>query len=246
MAKLLLLACLAGTMAWAADPAGMVLIPAGEFLRGRAFAWSDYDVAWYPNPAKDDQPVRTIKLNAYSLDVSEVTQAQYAAFVKATGHAAPYNWREGKMPEDRAKYPVADVSWEDANAFCSWAGKRLPTEAEWERAAGPDRDLTSKDAVYNQVNGPSPVCTKSKNESGLCDMIGNVWEWCGDWYGREYYRDAPAENPKGPEKGMYRVLRGGSWFDVPKLFLSTSYRSWARPGERSPTIGFRCAKPVTP
>ena len=230
----------------------MVAIPGGEFVQGRTFEWPDYDVKWYPNPAKDDQPAHPVKLPPFFLDQAEVTNARYAAFVKATGHAAPYNWRDGKLPEGKEAHPVVDVSWEDAQAFCGWEGKRLPTEAEWERAArGPqsgkmypwgDRDITPQDAVYNQVDGPKPVCGKAKSDQGLCDMIGNVWEWCADWYGQHYYETAPALNPAGPETGMYRVLRGGSWFDVPKLFLTTSYRSWARPGERSPTIGFRCAK----
>jgi sulfatase modifying factor 1 len=236
----------------AAEP-GMVLIPAGEFLRGRSHPWSDYDeVKWYPNAARDEEPARRISLDAFYIDETEVTNERYAAFVQATGHRPPYYWREGKLPAGKETYPVVNVTWDDAKAFCAWAGKRLPTEAEWERAArGPadgkmypwgDRDPTNKDARYNKLDGPGPVCASAKNEFGLCDMIGNVWEWCSDWYGQHYYKVAPDRNPPGPEKGLYRVLRGGSWFDVPKLFLTSSYRSWARQGERSPTIGFRCAK----
>jgi formylglycine-generating enzyme required for sulfatase activity len=236
---------------WAADGRpGMVLIPGGEFLRGRSFTWADYEVKWYPNPAKDDQPVRKVSLDSFYMDQSEVTNERYAAFVKATGHGAPYSWKAGQIAAGKEQYPVADVSWDDATSFCAWEGKRLPTEAEWEHAARGtqegkmypwgDRDITAKDAVYNQVDGPQPVCSKAKNEFGLCDMIGNVWEWCSDWYGLHYYESSPDHNPRGPDTGIYRVLRGGSWFDVPKLFLTSSYRSWARPSERSPTIGFRC------
>ncbi|MBV8818530.1 MAG: SUMF1/EgtB/PvdO family nonheme iron enzyme, partial [Acidobacteriaceae bacterium] len=198
------------------------------------------------------QPARKISVDPFFMDVAEVTNQRYAAFVNATGHRAPYGWKNGQMPEAHENYPVVDVSWDDARDFCAWEGKRLPTEAEWERAARGkeegrmypwgDREITSKDAVYNRVDGPQPVCSKEKNDFCLCDMIGNVWEWCSDWYGQHYYDEAPGRNPPGPEKGLYRVLRGGSWFDVPPLFLTTSYRSWARQSERSPTIGFRCVK----
>ena len=236
----------------AADPIGMVLIPGGEYLRGRSFPWSDYEVAWYPNPVKDDSPARKITVDAFWLDAAEVTNSRYAAFVKSVGHRAPYHWRHGQMPEGKGSHPANNVSWDDAAAFCAWDGaKRLPTEAEWERAARGDqegkmypwgdRDITAKDAVFNQIDGPQAVCGKGK-VGGLCDVIGNVWEWCADWYGQKYYASAPPANPSGPEAGQYRVLRGGSWFDVPPLFLTIPYRSWARPGERSPTIGLRCAK----
>jgi formylglycine-generating enzyme required for sulfatase activity len=235
----------------AAEP-GMVLIPAGEFQRGRTFVWSDYDVQWYPNPAKDDTPVKKITLDAFYMDESEVTNDRYAAFVKAAKHSPPYYWIKGEVPKGKEKHPVVNVSWDDASAFCAYEGKRLPTEAEWERACrGPedgkmfpwgDRDPTLKDAHYGALDGPTSVCTKAKNAYGLCDIIGNVWEWTADWYERKYYDVAPDRNPKGPEAGLYRTLRGGSWFDQPKLFLTCSYRSWARQAERSPTIGFRCVK----
>lgn len=237
---------------WAADPVSMVRIEGGEFLRGRSQAWPDYDVAWYPNPVKDDTPARKISVDAFWLDVAEVTNARYQAFLQATRHRAPHHWRGGEMPAGKGDFPVNNVSWDDAVTFCAWdGGKRLPTEAEWERAARGalegkmypwgDRAITGADAVYNQVDGPRAVCSKAK-VNGLCDLTGNVWEWCADWYGQKYYAEASAQNPAGPASGQYRTLRGGSWFDVPPLFLSVSYRSWARPEERSPTIGFRCAK----
>jgi formylglycine-generating enzyme len=230
----------------------MVEIPGGEFLRGLTYEWTDYAVKWYPNPAKDDTPAVRITIDAFYLDESEVTNQRYAAFVSSTGHRAPYYWRDAKTPPGKEAFPVVDVSWDDASAFCASEGKRLPTEAEWERAARGniegamypwgDRKIASADAVYNQVDGPGAVCSKTRYAFGLCDMIGNVWEWCSDWYGQHYYQIAPDHNPTGPDSGLYRVLRGGSWFDVPPLFLTVSYRSWARQKERSPTIGFRCAK----
>ncbi len=194
--------------------------------------------------------MRRITVASFYLDEHEVTNKQYARFLRATSRKPPYNWVQGKMPEDRADFPVVDVSWDDAAAYCLWAGKRLPTEAEWERACRGlaegsrypwgDRAPTSEDARFDGIDGPCKVCRTRRNYFGLCDIVGNVWEWCADWYDREYYEQAPASDPQGPKHGLYRVLRGGSWADVPK-YLTCAYRSWARPGERSPNIGFRCA-----
>lgn len=237
--------------AMAAEP-GMMFIPGGKFSRGRTFEWSDATVKWYPAPHQDDLPVRTIALSPFYLAETEVTNEQYAAFVKATRRRAPYHWRKGQFAEGKAKHPVVNVSWDDAAAYCSWdRGKRLPTEAEWERAARglaegrmfpwAGEKITPKQAVYGQSDGPKAVCGAGRNDFGLCDMIGNVWEWVADWYERGYYATAPDRDPTGPAVGKYRVLRGGSWFDEPPLFLTNSYRSWARQQERSQTIGFRCA-----
>jgi formylglycine-generating enzyme required for sulfatase activity len=229
----------------------MVFIPGGEYLRGRTYEWADYNLGYYPRPNQDDRPTRVIYIDPFYMDESEVTNEQYAAFVKATGHRAPYHWVKGKFAEGKQKHPVVNVSWDDAAAYCAWQGKRLPTEAEWERACRGigeaqmfpwgDRNPTSKDAHYG-AESPEAVCGKERSYFGLCDIIGNVWEWCSDHYGRTYYQEAPARNPKGPPEGLYRVLRGGSWFDQPPLFLTCAYRSWARQAERSPTIGFRCVK----
>jgi len=233
----------------------MVFIPGGEFSRGRSYDWPDTRLAWYPNPLKDDTPVRKTYVNPFHMDESEVTNEIYGAFVKATHRKPPYHWLKGEIPKGREKHPVVNVSWDDAAAFCAWQGKRLPTEAEWERASRGlddgrmypwgDSNPTSKMAVYGSDTGPETVCSKERNYFGLCDIIGNVWEWTADWYDRKYYEVAPDHDPLGPAQGIYRVLRGGSWFDQPILFLTCSYRSWARPAERSPTIGFRCVRSVT-
>ncbi|MBI3208773.1 MAG: formylglycine-generating enzyme family protein [Candidatus Solibacter usitatus] len=235
----------------AAEP-GMVFIPGGEFQRGRTHKLPDDGLKWDPEVLLDDRPVRAIRVDAFYMDTYEVTNEQYAKFVAATKHRAPYNWPAGKVPEGKAKHPVAAVSWDDAMAYAKWAGKRLPTEAEWERAcrgltegakySWGERRPTNKDARFT-ANGPADVGMCAANSFGLFDMSGNVWEWTLDYYSRDYYASAPQRNPKGPEKGMYRVLRGGSWADVEK-FLTCAYRSWARPAERSPNIGFRCVKPI--
>jgi sulfatase modifying factor 1 len=231
---------------------GMVFIPGGEFLRGRSHALPDDNLKWFPTLMKDDRPVRAIYIDPFYLDEHEVTNDQYAEFVKATNHRPPYNWPKGQVPQGQGKFPVVDVSWDDAAAYARWAGKRLPTEAEWERACRGldtgkkypwgDREPVKTDARYNAPEeGPAAVCQFARNYFGLCDMAGNVWEWCSDWYDKDYYRSAPGRNPLGPAAGLYRVLRGGSWADLPK-YLTCAYRSWARPAERSPNIGFRCAK----
>lgn len=236
--------------AWAGEP-GMVFIPGGQFQRGRTHKLPDDGLKWVPEVMKDDRPVRGIYVDPFYMDEHEVSNEQYAAFVKATRHRAPYNWPDGKILAGKEKYPVVDVSWDDAAAFAKWAGKRLPTEAEWERACrGIDegavypwgnRKPAKMDARYNAVDGPAPVGQSKPNYFGLFDMAGNVWEWCSDWYAKDYYASAPERNPPGPPQGRYRVLRGGSWADEEK-YLTCANRSWARPAERSPNIGFRCVK----
>lgn len=229
----------------------MVFIPEGQYLRGRSHSNPDALLKWYPNPLKDDTPARQIRIGPFYLDEAEVTNHRYAAFVAKTGRKPPYQWLAGKVPPGKENAPVVNVTWDDAAAFCRWEGKRLPTEAEWERAARGmgegriypwgDRTPTARDARFDTLDGPSPVCGFPRNYFGLCDMAGNVWEWTSDWYGRDVYATSAEVDPKGPAEGMYRVIRGGSWFDQAK-FLSCAYRSWARPAEKSPTIGFRCAK----
>jgi formylglycine-generating enzyme required for sulfatase activity len=246
----ILIALLGPALLPAAEP-GMVFIPGGQFSRGRTFEWADAKVQWYPTSDQDDLPVRSITVDPFYMDEAEVTNQRYAAFAAATHHRTPYQWLHGELPNGKEKYPVVNVSWDDATSFCAWEGKRLPTEAEWERASRGigdgkmypwgDRAPTAEDARFNS-EGPVDVCSKKRNHFGLCDMIGNVWEWCSDWYERTYYSVAPEKNPTGPATGLYRVLRGGSWFDQPPLFLTCSYRSWARQAERSATIGFRCVK----
>ncbi len=229
----------------------MVFIPGGDYLRGRSHALPDDGLKWDPVLLQDERPVKRIKVAPFYLDAREVTNKQYAAFVQAKKHRAPYNWPKGAMPAGKESFPVAAVDWHDALAYCGWAGKRLPAEAEWERAARGvaegqkypwgEHQPTKKDACFDTLGGPCEVGNFPANYFGLFDMAGNVWEWTADWYSREYYQSAPASNPSGPEKGQYRVIRGGGWSDIAK-YLTNSYRSWARPLERSPNIGIRCAK----
>jgi formylglycine-generating enzyme required for sulfatase activity len=228
---------------------GMVLIPAGEFTMGRTKLTRDDNTTMRPRVLLDDRPAHKVWLDAYSLDAHEVTNVQYAKFVTATSRRPPYHWSAGQYPQGEENLPVFNVSWDDANAYCAWAGKRLPTEAEWERAARGGKEglsypwgdkMEPGKARYNVEAGPASVGQFPANDFGLFDMAGNVSEWCSDWFDREYYQSSPARNPKGPESGMYKVIRGGAWSDEPAR-TTVFFRNWVRPTQTTPNIGFRCA-----
>lgn len=230
------------------DGSAMVVIPAGEFLMGSE--------SGYPN----ERPVHPVFIDAFALAQHPVTNTQYERFVRETGHRVPYlddpraeatNWdREARTyPAGHAQHPVVLVSWHDAHTYCEWAGGRLPTEAEWEKAArgglegkpypwGDEIDPSL--ANYDNRNGTTLVGSYLPNGYGLHDMAGNVWEWVGDWYNATYYPRSPQRNPQGPEKGSVRVLRGGAWLLFPQ-FCRVAYRFRNSPDFRSNLIGFRLA-----
>lgn len=227
-----------------------VQIPGGTFTMGRTRETADDKTTMRPLILRDDRPARKVTVRPFEMDAYEVTQADYAEFVSKTGHRTPYHWQDGKVPVGKEKHPVHNVDWEDANAYCKWAGKRLPTEAEWEYAArggleGMDFPLGDKitpaDARFNTAEGPGPVGVYKPNAFGLYDMAGSVSEWCSDWFDRAYYETGPAENPTGPEAGKYKIIRGGSWSDGPRR-VTVFFRNWVRPNQTTPNIGFRCAK----
>ena len=215
----------------------------------------------------DENPGHTVRLDAYWIDCYEVTNRLYKRFVDATGHRAPfveaewaepYNWINTDYPPGTGEYPVVLVSWEDAAAYAAWAGKRLPTEAEWEKAARGGRvkqqypfgdAIDEKHANYFTsiitTNRLKPVGSFPPNPYGLYDMSGNVWEWCGDWYLQTYYRGSPDANPQGPSEGLYRVFRGGSWINRAEQ-LRCSERARNVPSHQSHIIGFRCARSAEP
>lgn len=230
-----------------------VRIPSGPFEMGRSHELPDDHLKWFPQLLRDDRPVRTVTLGAFDIDMHEVTNREYAKFVEAGFARTPHYWPDGRFPEAQGDQPAANVTWDEADAYCRWTGRRLPTEAEWEKSCRGgleaqkypwgDEEASPEKAHYDSVQGPKAVCTYENNAYGLCDMAGNVWEWTADLYAKEYYADGPAEDPQGPPDGRYRVLRGGSWADVPK-FLTCAHRSFSRPEERSPNIGFRCVRTV--
>lgn len=228
---------------------GMVQVPAGEFTMGRTKSTRDDSTKMRPQVLLDDRPAHKVWVDAFEMDAREVTNARYAKFVAATGRKTPYHWVGGKVPEGQESYPIYNVDWADADAFCKWDGKRLPTEAEWERAArggleGMDYPwgdgIKSAQALFNVQTGPGPVGQFAPNAFGLFDMAGGVSEWCSDWWDHDYYGRGENKSPKGPAQGLYKIMRGGAWSDSPKR-VTVFFRNWAAPEQKTPNVGFRCA-----
>jgi len=218
------------------DSVAMVYVPGGSYVMGADSGFPD------------EQPKHEVFVDPFYIDINEVTVAQYQKFLKETGRNAPEFW----LPEiDRTDDPVVGVSWEDAAAYAKWAGKRLPTEAEWEFAArGGTTDGRypwgdEPDLEFANVGsfGIAPVKSFRPNGYGIYDMIGNVWEWCSDWYDPDYYSNSPKQNPQGPKSGKYKVLRGWAWYcNAYQAKLTKRYSS--DPTARSYSYGFRCVKPA--
>jgi formylglycine-generating enzyme required for sulfatase activity len=236
-------------------PPGMVLVPAGEFTMGRTRSTPDDETGMRPLALRDDRPAHPVELDAFHIDAKEVTHAAYAEFVTATGRPAPRHWLGGKIPPDMSEVPIYNVDLNDANAYCGWAGKRLPFEAEWEKAArggqdgldfpwGDDKPSEAL-ARFNTPLGPTATGKRKPNPYGIYDMAGSVAEWCGDWFERTYYETSPRKNPTGPESGLYKVIRGGAWSDGPNR-ITVFFRNWVRPNQKTPNIGFRCVSNAPP
>jgi formylglycine-generating enzyme required for sulfatase activity len=214
-------------------------IPAGWFLMGE------------DSGRKSHQPQRRVYLDNYEIQVTEVTRGEFAAFIAATDYQAP-GWMPGQ-PEENDQLPVVGVLWEDANAYCRWLGMRLPTEAEWEKAARGtdgrrypwgDRWDSSKANTVESGNGNlQPVGSFPVGISpyGILDMSGNAAEWVSDYFDPDYYSYAPDRNPPGPEVIMDRILRGGS-FAGPVDYATTFFRDSSHSVKPNDRVGFRCAK----
>lgn len=233
-----------GNAARAAAPAGMVLIPAGNFLMGTNTGDRKGDNV--PRTYDDARPEHTVTLSAFYIDKTEVTNAEYLRFCQATHYPVPPGWEKGTYPAGQSDYPVTRVSWYEAEAFAQWTGKRLPTEAEWEKAArGTDgrsypwgNDWKDSNLVWDR-SGPDRVGSKPQGASpyGILDMAGNVLEWTSDWYAP--YPKAPVQFPEYDQ--TLKVARGGAFYGYP-FFAATFYRSVDYPTARSEWIGFRCVK----
>ncbi len=253
-----MLALLARTQAAKETPLEWVPVAAGEFEMG----------AEGEHAGADEQPKHKVFVDAFLIGKYEVTNAQYHAFVKATGHRTPENccepkyniWKGDSPAPGVEELPVINVSWDDADAFCKWSGGRLPTEAEWEKAArGTDGRIYpwgNEPPSGNRANysfdpvsmwdGAASLAKKDqyefgKSPYGAFEMAGNVWEWTQDWYDENYYKSSPAKNPTGPPKGDARVIRGASWRNTADM-LRAANRNKHAPGERRVYIGIRCAK----
>ena len=261
----ILLGCVCAPLPTAAQtqaPEDMVEIPAGEFWMGRSYA-NRYDATDnLPRAFRDDRPANVVYLDAFYLDIYEVTNADYARFLVATGGQAPWHWRDGKFRDGLDRQAVSNVNWFEANAYCMTSGKRLPSEAEWEKAVrgGLDRKIYTWDdtvvpdeyrpkyiadgPVAIALNQAADIGSYPPNGYGLHDMIGNVIEWTNDWYERGYYAFMPKRNPQGPESGVLKSVRGGGWAESRRRAgkLANHYRNYSDPELRGLAIGFRCAQ----
>jgi iron(II)-dependent oxidoreductase len=239
-----LVACASAVVIPRDPPPGMVVVPAGWFAMGSA---PNPALAWFEQGV-DETPQHRVKLPTFWIDRHEVTETAYANFVQQTGHRAPRLWA-GERPR-RHDHPVSDLSWDDANAYCRWAGKRLPTEAEWEKAArGGDGRLWPWGSDYRagtanlQDSGRGdtvPVGSYPNDVSpyGVLDMAGNVMEWTASWY--EPYQGSTLARPDFGRK--YRVLKGGAWTTPPLPFSRAANRHAIAPKWDHPHFGVRCAK----
>jgi len=258
------------TMSVAAAP-HLARIPAGDFLMGAA------------DGEADERPVHRVYVSEFFIGRFPVTNDEYARFVRATSHpapgirglpliaagapdaafkefAAPYVWPDGEPPAGRGNHPVVLVRYDDAVAYCAWLSAetgrhvRLPTEAEWEKAArggaegakfpwgdslDPSHGNYLAEPAAKRQRGTRPTGTYPANAYGLCDVIGNVWEWIADWYAADYYGQGEAQDPRGPAAGSLRIVRGASWVTDELTMLRCAYRHRVPPDTYAYSIGFR-------
>ena len=254
-----------------ATPPDLARIPAGDFLMGAS------------NAQDDERPVHRVYVSEFFIARFPVTNDEYARFIQATGHRAPsirelpliasggrdglfeelaaaYVWEDGHPPAGHGSHPVVLVPYDDAVAYCRWLSDalgriaRLPTEAEWEKAArggtdgqrypwgddiDPSRGNFLSDPAVKNERGTRPTGTYPPNGYGLYDMAGNVWEWVSDWYASDYYSISDSRNPRGPESGSMRIVRGGSWVNEDVGMLRCAYRHQVPPDTYAHSVGFR-------
>lgn len=220
----------------------MVIVPAGWFVMGQ------------DDQRRSNRPQREVYLDAFAIDRTEVTVAAFAEFIAANGYQT-VRWEPSlsKVQPDR---PVVNLLWKEANAYCGWAGKRLPTEAEWEKAA---RGTDARRYPWGNTWDPGRTNTAESGHGGLqpagsfplgaspygaLDMAGNAAEWVNDYFDFAYYTYAPDHNPTGPEQVLDHGLRGGSWAS-PHTHAQTFFRDSSHSARPNPRVGFRCASTLT-
>ncbi len=223
----------------------MRLIPGGEFTMGKN-----------TERGGDFHPAHKVVVDSFYMDSHEVTNAEYLKFCQETGHKFPEFWNVGifHCGENFPDYPVMGVNWYDAMKYAEWAGKRLPTEAEWEYAARgglvdnefPNGNTWETSIRRNNTTGEwenltVEVQSFEPNGFGLYDMGGNVWEWTFDIYQHNYYENSPENNPRGAEEGTCRVIRGGSWHSG-KMCHKVYFRKGLTSNWVDFAVGFRCVK----
>jgi len=200
----------------------------------------------------NERPSHLVQISSFYIDTYPVTNQDYREFVNCMDQVTPVHWQRGTYPAGMARHPVVNVSYHDAKAYAEWMGARLPTEAEWEMAARGDderlypwgnRFVDGERCNSNNMVGttlPVDEFPLGRSPYGVWDMSGNVYEWCGDYYEENYYSFSPAVNPKGPEGGQERVIRGG-FFGETRPNVRTTHRSSAQETHTRETVGFRLA-----
>ncbi|MEC7641818.1 MAG: formylglycine-generating enzyme family protein [Nitrospinota bacterium] len=238
----------------------MAFIPSGEYLMGSIKSLKEHDPTAFLNPDRHmlgpDNKAHKVFVDDFYIDLYETRNADYATFinskdVKAAGFKKPRFWDHPDFNDPLQ--PVVGVSWKEARAFCLWNNKRLPTEAEWEKASRGKRPIAfpwgdeapdSKKLNYHSEIGKTVKVgsyEEGKSDYGVYDLSGNVSEWVFDWHDADFYQFSPKKNPKGPSKGKYKVIRGGNWRNISDD-VRLAYRGATVPKIRNKTVGFRCAK----
>jgi sulfatase modifying factor 1 len=233
------------------DMVEMIFIPAGEFLMGSAEGQG----------RRDERPQRKVYLDAYKIDKYETTNNRYLNFIHSTRRKEPPNpYSDKKLSEETGigNLPVIQITWYDAVDYCRWAGKRLPTEAEWEKAARGEQRFVfpwgSNSPQPNEVNfernwedtktlWPVGITAQTASPYGVMDMAGNAREWTNDWYAPNYYGTGVNKNPKGPKFGVLKVIKGGSWHSF-EPDIRTASRGKGGFALKTDGIGFRCVKSI--